>query len=123
MLADPTNAPAVFFCNAGKDRTGVVAAMVLGLLGVDDETVAVDYARTQEVLDRIYAATQRDYPVDVKAWRNLSPGMRDARAETMTEFLGLVRERLGGWDDYVASLGVDRATVESMRRSLLADSP
>ena len=43
--------PAVFFCNAGKDRTGAVAAMVLGLLGVDDETVAADYARTQEVLD------------------------------------------------------------------------
>ena len=50
--------PAVFFCNAGKDRTGVVAAMVLGLLGVDDETVAGDYALTQEVLDAIYAATQ-----------------------------------------------------------------
>ncbi len=37
----------------------------------------------------------------------------------MTDFLGLVREPLGGCNDYVASLAVDRATVESMRRSLL----
>ena len=105
-LADPANLPAVFFCNAGKDRTGVVAAMVLGLLGVDDETVAADYALTQDVLDQIYAATQRDYPVDVKAWRNLSPDMRYARAETMLEFLELLRGagwRLGGVRGVVGS--------------------
>lgn len=121
-LADPANAPAVFFCNAGKDRTGAVAAMVLGLLGVDDETIAADYALTQEVLDQIYAATQRDYPVDVKAWRNLSPDMRFARAETMLEFLGLVRERVGGWEEYVVSLGVPKDVVASMRASLLEEA-
>ena len=86
---------------------------------VDDETVAVDYALTQEVLDQIYAATQRDYPVDVKAWRHLSPDMRYARAETMLEFLALVRARVGGWEEYVVSLGVTKDTVASMRASLL----
>ena len=121
-LADPATMPAVFFCNAGKDRTGVVAAMVLGLLGVDDETVAADYALTQDVLDQIYAATQRDYPVDVKAWRNLSPDMRYARAETMLAFLELLRERVGGWEEYVVSLGVSTDAVASMRASLLEEA-
>ncbi len=119
-LADPDAVPAVFFCNAGKDRTGAVAAMVLGLLGVDDETVAADYARTQEVLAAIGAATSRDYPTDVKAWRNLSPDMRTARAETMLEFLQLVQGRLGGWREYVLSLGVDPAAIAAMQTNLVS---
>lgn len=118
-LASPAAAPAVFFCNAGKDRTGVVAAMVLGLLGVDDETVAADYARTQDALDAIRAASRADYPADVRAWRNLSPDMAFARAETMLAFVALVRERLGGWDAYLASLGVGAETVVALRQSLL----
>lgn len=119
LLADPARTPLVFFCNAGKDRTGVVAAMVLGLLGVDDEAVAADYARTQGALDAIRLASRRDYPSDVQAWRNLSPDMREARAETMLAFLDLVRERVGGWEAYVATLGLEAGTVERMRDSLL----
>lgn len=119
LLADPARTPAVFFCNAGKDRTGVAAAMVLGLCGVPDEVVAEDYARTQAALDRIRAASRRDYPADVKAWRNLSPDMAHARAETMLAFLGLVHERIGGWQAYLASVGVDAATLAALRESLL----
>jgi protein-tyrosine phosphatase len=119
LLADPGSSPAVFFCNAGKDRTGVAAAMVLGVLGVDDETVADDYARTQQALDAIRAASRRDYPADVKAWRNLSPDMATARAETMLAFLDLLRERVGGWVEYLTSVGVEAATLAAMRECLL----
>lgn len=119
LLADPAHTPAVFFCNAGKDRTGVAAAMVLGVCGVPDEVVAGDYARTQAALDAIREASSRDYPVDVKAWRNLSPDMAHARAETMLAFLALLRERVGGWPEYLASLDVDAATLDAVRESLL----
>lgn len=119
LLADPASAPAVFFCNAGKDRTGVTAAMVLGVLGVADETVADDYARTQAALDAIRAASRRDYPADVKAWRNLSPDMATARAETMLAFLDLLRERYGGWTGYLTTIGVAATTLTAMRECLL----
>ncbi|MFM8304929.1 MAG: tyrosine-protein phosphatase [Actinomycetota bacterium] len=123
LLADPAATPVVFFCNAGKDRTGVAAAMVLGVLGVPDETVAADYARTQDALDAIHAVSRRDYPSDVRAWRNLSPDMATARAETMLAFLRLLRERHGGWSPYLASLGADPGTIAAMRESLLAPGP
>ena len=48
-----TDAPAVYHCAAGKDRTGVVSAILLGLLGVPDEVIVADYAATQENLDAI----------------------------------------------------------------------
>jgi protein-tyrosine phosphatase len=119
LLADPDATPAVFFCNAGKDRTGVAAAMVLGVLGVPDETVAADYARTQAALDAIRAASRRDYPADVRAWRNLSPDMAHARSDTMRAFLGLLRARYGGWTEFLASVGAGADVVTAMRQSLL----
>lgn len=43
-FADPANLPAVVHCSAGKDRTGIAAALTLGALGVDRTTVLHDYA-------------------------------------------------------------------------------
>ena len=45
-LADPDRTPAVFHCHGGKDRTGLVAAVLLLALGVDRETVLDDYEAT-----------------------------------------------------------------------------
>lgn len=43
----------LFYCTAGKDRTGVLAALVLLLLGADDEVVIEDYARTGETVEQV----------------------------------------------------------------------
>src|SRR5215468_10518704 len=48
-----TKDPAVFHCAAGKDRTGVISALLLSLLGVRDELIVADYAATREALDAI----------------------------------------------------------------------
>lgn len=45
LINDTT--PLVFHCAAGKDRTGVAAALILGLLGVDNATIKEDYLITQ----------------------------------------------------------------------------
>ena len=49
----PTRCPAVFHCTAGKDRTGVLSAIVLSLLGVDEPTVVADYALSGEAMQRL----------------------------------------------------------------------
>lgn len=46
-LAGPGALPAVVHCTAGKDRTGIVIALLLSALGVDDGTVAADFAVTE----------------------------------------------------------------------------
>ena len=43
----------MYHCAAGKDRTGVVSAVLLGLLGVPDPVIVADYAATKENLDAI----------------------------------------------------------------------
>ena len=59
LLAQPDDVPAVFHCAAGKDRTGVLAALVLELNGVERAAVIDDYARTNERLDAILARLMR----------------------------------------------------------------
>lgn len=48
-LSDPVNLPAVIHCTAGKDRTGIAAALLLGALGVTRATVLEDYRLTGRV--------------------------------------------------------------------------
>src|SRR5439155_9395235 len=59
LIADAQALPLVFHCAAGKDRTGVLAALTLSLLGVDDDDVAFDYARTAEARHR-FARFERE---------------------------------------------------------------
>ena len=69
VLASPDALPAVFHCTAGKDRTGVLSAIVLSLLGVDEPTVVADYALSGEAMLRLRAKLIAEVP----------RGPRDAR--------------------------------------------
>jgi len=49
LLADKGNLPLLFHCAAGKDRTGILAAVILKSLGVGDETICADYVLTEKL--------------------------------------------------------------------------
>lgn len=55
LLQDPANTPLMFHCSAGKDRTGMAAALFLLSLGVDEETVFEDYLASNVYLEPKYA--------------------------------------------------------------------
>ena len=48
ILLDNNSGPVLFHCSAGKDRTGVVTAVILTALGIDKETIYQDYLLTNE---------------------------------------------------------------------------
>ncbi len=52
-IAENADRPTLFHCAAGKDRTGVVAAVVLSLLGVDEDTIVADYLRSAAAMPRM----------------------------------------------------------------------
>jgi protein-tyrosine phosphatase len=116
LIADESAAPTVFHCVAGKDRTGVVAALVLALLGVSDETIAEDYAASQAAEDRYFAwraANRPDLPPSASAGGNAAP--RDA----ILTFLSGLRSRYGSVIDYVERAGLDRVHRAALRDRLL----
>ena len=114
-----TTAPAVYHCAAGKDRTGVISAILLSLLGVDDEIIVADYALTQENLDQIIdrLMASEGYQEMLSA---LPPDTLHAAPETMRALLERVHQKYGSMCGYAQAAGVSDATIEQLRDRLLA---
>jgi protein-tyrosine phosphatase len=119
ILADPTGYPAVFHCAAGKDRTGVLAAVVLAVLGVDDDTVAADYGLSRAAMDTLVEWLRVNAPDALDAMTDQPAAFLDAPPRAMHEVLALVRAEHGSMVGYVTSIGVEATTIESLRRQLL----
>jgi protein-tyrosine phosphatase len=113
--------PAVFFCMAGKDRTGVFAALVLGLLGVPDDVVVADYALTHDVLPTIAQRREaREAALNMRIrWEDIPDDLKGAHSHVMEELLGNVRERWGSWEGYAAAVGIPDDVVTALRAELV----
>jgi len=120
LLADDTSLPAVFHCAAGKDRTGIVAAVTLGLLGVADDDIAEDYALSRPGMARMLEHLRSTSPERADELDRRAGVMLGTPPEVMHRFLALFRERFGSFDDYAAGLGLPGVGA-SLRDALLAD--
>ncbi|NBT20444.1 MAG: tyrosine-protein phosphatase, partial [Proteobacteria bacterium] len=81
ILADPANLPAMVHCTAGKDRTGMVVALLLSVAGVDDETIVNDYALTGANLTEEWMESRRgDASRYGLTWEALKPALETAPA-------------------------------------------
>jgi protein-tyrosine phosphatase len=116
LLAEPASLPAVFHCTAGKDRTGVLAALVLGQLGVPDETIAEDYTLTEQAVPGTRAWLEANDP---GVLGRLPDWAWQAPAEAMLAFLETVRARHSSIPGLLAEIGLDRATLDALDESLL----
>jgi protein-tyrosine phosphatase len=116
-LAD-ADGPALYHCAAGKDRTGVVSAIMLGVLGVAEPVIVADYAATRENLDALV-----DRLMSLEGYRkmlaNLPPDTMHAEPETMIAFLDHMRSRYGSMNEYAIAAGVPAATLDRLRARLL----
>src|SRR5262249_6771367 len=114
-----TRDPAVFHCAAGKDRTGVVSALLLSLLGVREEVIVADYAATRESLEAIVARLMSSDGYQ-GMFENLPPDTLHAEPATMEGFLARVRTEFGGMVDYAREIGVSAEDIERLRARMVA---
>jgi protein-tyrosine phosphatase len=115
LIADAETAPLVFHCIAGKDRTGILSALTLSLLGVDDDTVADDYALSEAAEPQAWVRWAKRRPGIVRP-ENVTISPREA----MLQFLTEIRDRHESVAGYVASVGVTDDHIAALRRHLLA---
>ena len=108
---------ALFHCTAGKDRTGLLAALVLETVGVDRDTVIADFALTH---DRIGPLRER-LLIDAEA-RGIPRAdfvrLLGATPDLIGPALRHLDERYGGAVAYLQHVGVDDATLERLRAKL-----
>jgi hypothetical protein len=118
VLTDPHAYPAVIHCAVGKDRTGLLVALVLSLLGVSEDEVVTDYALSGIGAARL-AFRLRDQIGDRgEEFHGALPALLSADPETMRHFLGKVRAEWGSVAGYVDHLGMGSA-VRYLRAALL----
>ena len=120
ILASPEALPAVFHCTAGKDRTGVLSALVLSLLGVDEETVVADYALSGEAMTRLRAKLLVKYPEARESIEGITEVL-SAAPEQMEQLLDHLRAQYGSVSAYVEGLGTAPAVVDALRAALLEE--
>ncbi|MER7767832.1 tyrosine-protein phosphatase [Kitasatospora sp. NPDC096140] len=114
-------------CAAGKDRTGLLTALLLDLLGASADRIVADYARTADALPQIFAglaerhrAALNDYSpsrVTDSQGRHLTipAPLLEAPAEAMSVFLDRVRTHHGGAASFLPACGVPAATITAFR--------
>jgi protein-tyrosine phosphatase len=103
--------PVVFHCMAGKDRTGLVAAVLLSILGVDEADIATDYELT-----RIGSARWRQWR-DANLGKPEVEGGLDTPAEAMLQTIEEMNARFGSMVEYAEAIGFKNA--ETLREQLL----
>jgi protein-tyrosine phosphatase len=110
--------PAVVHCAAGKDRTGVVIALALDVLGVPREHIVADYAATgerlQAILARLRASTTYAQDLDSRPDDTHMP-----HAYTMEKFLTILDERDGGPIGWLEHRGWTTQDTTALRAALL----
>jgi len=119
-FAEPDGLPAVFHCTAGKDRTGVIAALVLEVLGVDREVVLDDFVLTAEYRsagensEAFRSMLERGFAPEAAA------GALGAPRSMMAEILAELDARWGGAEAYLTGpAGLDASTIDALRAELL----
>jgi protein-tyrosine phosphatase len=122
QFADPANLPAVVHCTAGKDRTGVAAALLLTVLGVPEETVVADYALSNRHYRHFYEygnrAVQSLARLGIRA-EHIQP-LLIAHPQTIRGTLAHIRERYGGIESYLReAAGLDEVTLARLRSTFL----
>jgi protein-tyrosine phosphatase len=107
--------PVLFHCFAGKDRTGLVAAMLLSLAGVEAEAIGADYAETDVQLATRYAEWL------AKATPDRLESMRDelrCPPEWMLGTLEYAEETWGGLESYLEAAGVAPPDIDRLNTKL-----
>ena len=122
-LAQPETLPALVHCTAGKDRTGIVIALLLSVLGVPDEAIARDYHATDHFLSGEFhetilkrAAENGHDPVAYTAMLGCEPYL-------ILDVLSKVRTSHGDVETYLVEHGLDASDIERLRATLLEGEP
>lgn len=111
--------PAVFHCAAGKDRTGLLAAFILSLLGVSDEIICADYGKTADGMRRLIAWAKVHQPQLADSYANMPARFAASDPEAMAVILADLQSKHTTVENFVREIGVSQKTIESLRNSLL----
>ena len=124
-IRDRPDEPLLFHCTAGKDRTGVFAALALSIAGVDDyEVIGREYELTERGLGELrnqFIARLTQHPA-LNGDRDSAVRMTSAKAAAIKATLVWLDENHGGAEGYLkAELGFNDEDIRTIRKNLVVE--
>jgi protein-tyrosine phosphatase len=120
LLALVVRRPTVLHCAGGKDRTGVVTALLLGILGVTEQAVVDDFLITAQNMDRIVERFSR-WPRYHANMAKYPPETYRAEESTIRTFVREVNRRYGGAREWALGKGLSPDVIAQLEDALLED--
>ncbi|SHI19779.1 protein-tyrosine phosphatase [Sporobacter termitidis DSM 10068] len=109
----------LYHCTTGKDRTGIISALLLGLADVPEEDIIADYCVSEVYLRAVYeglrAAFLKRFPTEPVSLAD--PFFKTAPAN-MAALLAHLKDKYGGIGPYLAACGVKEVVCGQLRRRL-----
>jgi protein-tyrosine phosphatase len=118
LLAEPDALPGLVHCTAGKDRTGVIVALLLGAVNVPAETIVADYAVSAENLRGEFTEATRQRVVAAGLDWERYQRLLMSPAEFMQDMLAHLDTRYGGIQPYLRAIGIDGEELAILRDML-----
>ena len=111
--------PVIVHCAAGKDRTGIMMALILALLGVPDETIVADYALSALAMDKLRARLIAKSPESAEFIDRVGQTALNADPDNMVTLLAALRRDHGTIEAYAAANGAGPEVVHALQGTLL----
>lgn len=118
-MAEADSGAVLFNCTAGKDRTGIIAALLLGLAGVGRDQIIADYAMTADYIPDLVAEfleLSRQRGGDVVAYAK----MLESPQATMAATLDRLESEYGSVPRYLSHIGLADAEITRLKERLTA---
>jgi protein-tyrosine phosphatase len=119
VLAAADALPALVHCSAGKDRTGVVVALVHAVLGVAEDDLAADFGRSAELLGADFVAAAQAQAAALGLDATVRPELLASDPAWIRDVMELVRAGHGEADAYLTAHGLTDTELRGLRSALL----
>ena len=121
-LFNPDNLPALYHCEAGKARPGIISALILSVCGVEDELVAEDYGLSAKYLIDRYFAEQAPSSRNRENYTWLDYQNENCSPKVMIKIMDYIKTVYGGTENYIVSLGITQDTIEKFKDIFLSET-
>ena len=116
-MAEVREGAVLFNCTAGKDRTGVIAALLLGIAGVERQDIVADYALTAQMIPALveeFLEISRAAGGDTRSYARLL----ESPAPTIAATLDHIGESYGSVPAYLRHIGLSDAELKRLHQRL-----
>jgi protein tyrosine/serine phosphatase len=118
VIAEPRNHPLLFHCSAGKDRTGILTAILLNILDVTDEDIINDYSLSASYMEVLLNRMKSESQMAEDS-KSLPDYFWKAAPESMAAFLSFLSKEYGSVRGYLKAKGAELSLFERLEKALL----